>query len=139
MKLTGIASYFVITVLVAVISPVMAVPMPPVPTEPIYFEPPIVKATQEIRQQSCVQIDSSIRYLLPYQYSYKPEFHQDGANKIATAAITTDLIPVIGEWIGFAYLGYSALVEEKEERRIIQIKQQIAMLQQVKAEKHCFE
>jgi hypothetical protein len=31
------------------------------------------------------------------------------------------------------------LVEEKEQRRMLQVEQKIGMLQQVKAEKHCFE
>jgi len=145
MKITGLVYSAVIAISFIASVPVMAVPMPPVPTEPIYYEPPIVDATQEIRQQSCAQIDNSIRYLHPYQYTYKPGFYEDGSNKIATAMITVDslpivgTLPIIGEWLGFAYLGYSALVDEKEERRILQVKQQIAMLQQVKAEKHCYE
>ena len=145
MKVMELIYYVVITALLSVVSPVMAVPMPPVPLEPIYYEPPVVVATQEIRQQSCAQIDNSIRYLHPYLYTYKPGFYDDGANKVATAMITMEslpivgTLPIIGEWLGFAYLGYSALVEEKEQRRILQVKQQIAMLQQVKAERHCFE
>jgi hypothetical protein len=129
-------NYVIATFLFIVMSPAMAVPMPPVPTEPIYFEPPVVDATEEIRQQSCVQIDTSIRYLQPYTYTYKPDYYQDGTNKFATGMIP---IEPIGAWLGFAYLGYSALVDEKESRRIIEVKQQIAMLRQVKAEKHCFE
>jgi hypothetical protein len=126
-------------------STLLAVPMPPIPTEPIYFEPPIVEVTEQIRQQSCVQIDNNIRYLQPYKYSYKPDFYQDDANKVAAAMVTMEslpvvgTLPVVGEWLGFIYLGYSAFVDEKEERRILDVKQQIAMLQQVKAEKHCFE
>ncbi len=145
MKIFGLAAYVAAAVLLTVSSSVVAVPMPPIPTEPIYYEPPIVEATDAIRQQSCAQIDNNIRYLHPYQYTYKPGFYEDGANKIATAMITVDslpivgTIPVVGEWLGFAYLGYSALVDEKEQRRILQVKQQIAMLQQVKAEKHCYE
>lgn len=145
MRLKGSTYILLTTVLLAVNSSVMSVPMPPVPTEPIYFEPPIVEVTNQIRQQSCVQIDNSIRYLHPYQYSYKPDFYEDDANKIATAMITVEslpiigTVPIVGEWLGFAYLGYSAMVDEKEQRRILQVKQHIAMLQQVKAEKHCFE
>ena len=99
----------------------------------------------EIKHLNCVALDNNIRYLHPYRYSYKPGFYQDDANKIATALITVDslpvigTIPVIGEWIGFTYLAYSSLVEEKEQRRMRQVEQQIAMLQQVKSEKHCFE
>ncbi|MFW5451018.1 MAG: hypothetical protein ACKE9I_05420 [Methylophagaceae bacterium] len=117
----------------------------PIPSEPIYFEPPVVEATDDIRQLSCVTLDNNIRYLHPYRYSYKPNFYQDDANKIATTLITIDslpvigTVPIIGEWVGFTYLAYSALVDEKEQRRMLQIEQQIAMLQQVKAEKHCFE
>jgi len=118
---------------------VEAVVLPPVPTEPIYFEPPVVEATDDIRQMSCVDLDSNIRYLHPYRYSYKPEFYQDESNQLATAFIMFDSVPVIKGLFGFVYLGYSSLVEEKEQRRTLLVEQQISMLQQVKAEKHCFE
>ncbi|MBE0439855.1 MAG: hypothetical protein IBX57_08900 [Gammaproteobacteria bacterium] len=116
-----------------------AVILPPVSTEPIYFEPPIVEVTDTVRQMSCVTLDNTIRYLHPYRYSYKPEFYQDESNQLATAFIMFDSVPVIKGLFGFVYLGYSSLVEEKEQRRILLIEQQISMLQQVKAEKHCFE
>jgi hypothetical protein len=118
---------------------VEAVPMPPVPLDPIDFEPPVEVATDEIYQQSCVQLDNEIRYLQPYRYIYKPEFHQDGANQIATTLIVFDSVPIVHGLFGFAYLGYSALVEEKEQRRMLEVEQQVTSLQQVKAEKHCFE
>jgi hypothetical protein len=117
----------------------MAVALPPVPTEPIYFEPSTLDIPSEIKAMSCVQLDSSIRYLQPDLYTYKEKFHYDKANQIAVSLVTADLIPILGEWLGIAYLGYSALVEEKENRRIINVKHKVAMLQQLKAEKHCFE
>lgn len=121
-------------------SPILlAIPMPPVPLEPIYFEPPVAQPTEEIRNSSCVDLDNAIRYLQPYRYSYKPEFYQDGFNKVATAAISLDHVLALNGILGFAYLGYSALVEEKEERRILGVEQQVTMFQQLKAEKHCFE
>jgi len=116
---------------------VLALTIPPVPTEPIYFEPPIVEATDEVTQMSCVALDNNIRYLHPYRYTYKPGFYEDDANKLATSLVMFDNL--LDGWLGFAYMGYSALVEEKEQRRMLQVEQQIAMLQQVKAEKHCFE
>ncbi|RKZ77703.1 MAG: hypothetical protein DRQ35_07195 [Gammaproteobacteria bacterium] len=116
---------------------VLALTIPPVPTEPIYFEPPIVEATDEVTQMSCVALDNNIRYLHPYRYTYKPGFYEDDANKLATSLVAFDNL--LDGWLGFAYMGYSALVEEKEQRRMLQVEQQIAMLQQVKAEKHCFE
>lgn len=122
-----------------VIASVQAVPMPPVPLEPIYFEPPVVAATDEIYQQSCVQLDNAIRYLQPYRYTYKPEFYEDGANQVAATLIVFDSVPIVHGLLGFAYLGYSALVEEKEQRRMLQVEQKVALLQRVKAEKHCFE
>lgn len=128
-----------------IVSTVQAVPMPPVPLEPIYFEPPVEAATDEVYLQSCVQLDNAIRYLHPYRYTYKPGFHEDGANKIAATLIAFDSVPilsslpVIGDFLGLAYMGYSGLVEEKEQRRMLVVEQKIAMLQQVKAEKHCFE
>tara|TARA_R110001606_G_scaffold361754_7_gene515334 strand:+ start:252878 stop:253297 length:420 start_codon:yes stop_codon:yes gene_type:complete len=121
------------------IAAVQAVPMPPVPLEPIYFEPPVELATDEIYQQSCVQLDNAIRYLQPYRYTYKPEFHEDGANQVATALIVFDSVPIVHGLLGLAYLGYSGLVEEKEQRRMLEVEQKIAMYQQVKSEKHCFE
>ena len=116
---------------------VLALTIPPVPTEPIYFEPPIVEATDEVTQMSCVALDNNIRYLHPYRYTYKPGFYEDDANKLATSLVAFDNL--LDGWLGFAYMGYLALVEEKEQRRMLQVEQQIAMLQQVKAEKHCFE
>jgi hypothetical protein len=122
-----------------VMNSVQALPMPPVPLEPIYFEPPVEVATEEIYQQSCVQLDNAIRYLQPYRYTYKPQFHDDGANQIATTLIVFDSVPIVHGLLGFAYLGYSALVEEKEQRRMLEVEQKVALFQQVKAEKHCFE
>jgi hypothetical protein len=119
--------------------PVLALTPVPVPTEPIYYEPPIVEITDEIRKHSCVEIDGAINQLHPYRYSYKPDFYNDGSNKLAATLIVFDSIPIVEGWLGLAYLGYSSLVDEKEARRTQQIEQKIAMLQRVKAEKHCFE
>jgi hypothetical protein len=119
--------------------PVQALTPVPVPTEPIYYEPPIVEITDEIRKHSCVEIDGAINQLHPYRYSYKPDFYADGSNKLAATLIVFDTIPIVEGWLGLAYLGYSSLVDEKEARRTQQIEQKIAMLQRVKAEKHCFE
>jgi len=122
-----------------VVAAAQAIPMPPVPLEPIYFEPPVETATDELHQQSCVQLDNAVRYLQPYRYTYKPEFHDDGANQIAATLVIFDSVPVVNGLLGLAYLGYSGLVEEKEQRRMLQVEQKVALLQQVKAEKHCFE
>jgi hypothetical protein len=119
--------------------PVQALTPVPVPTEPIYYEPPVVEITDEIRKHSCVEIDGAINQLHPYRYSYKPDFYADGSNKLAATLIVFDTIPIVEGWLGLAYLGYSSLVDEKEARRTQQIEQKIAMLQRVKAEKHCFE
>jgi hypothetical protein len=115
------------------------VPMPPIPIEPIYFEPPIVQASTEQKQLNCIELDNTIRYLHPYRYSYKPRFYGDKANTIAATLITVDSVPIVGGLLGLGYLGYSSLVEEKESRRMLNIEQQISMLQQLKAELHCFE
>jgi len=109
--------------------------MPPVPTEPIYFEPPVVQASVDIRGQSCIELDNAIRYLQPYRYSYKPDYYADTGNTIAASTIVLDKVGLLGG----GYLIYSRLVEEKEQRRMLGVEQQIAMIQQVKAEKHCFE
>jgi len=176
---------------------VEALPLPSVPTEPIYFEPSVEQASALIMQQSCVSLDNTIRYLHPHRYSYKSDFYQDKFNQVAVAMMLTGNIPFIkGGIIGAAYLGYayfmdekekypvkdselkpepkskeqqarkiasqviialttlsavesaglglsylaySSLVDEKEQRRMLQVEQQISMLQQIKAEKHCFE
>jgi hypothetical protein len=117
----------------------VAVTLPSIPLEPIYFEPPIKHAEQADYQLNCVQIDNAIRSLHPYQYSYKPGFYDDDANKVAVVLAVTDIVPIFKGLAGFAYLGYSAMVEEQEQRRILDVSQQMAMLQQLKAEKHCFE
>lgn len=119
--------------------PVQALTLIPVPTEPVYYEPPVVGITDEIRKHSCVEIDGAINQLHPYRYSYKPDYYEDGSNKLAVALIAFDTVPIVEGWLGLAYLGYSSLVDEKEVRRREQIEQKIAMLQRVKAEKHCFE
>ena len=77
--------------------------------------------------------DAAIRAIHPYRYSYKPKFGQDRYNAIAVASVG------INGMLSAAFLGYSSIVEDKEQRRILGVEQQIAMLQQVKAEKHCFE
>lgn len=105
--------------------------------EPIYFEPPVVKAEESLYLKSCVQIDNDIRSLHPYRYSYKPKFTEDTYNAIAVRSIAFDYS--LNGMLSAAYLGYSALVEDREQRRMLQVEQQISMLQQVKAEKHCFE
>ena len=130
---------FLAVLTIAITPTIQAIPMPPVPLEPMYFEPPVVNASDEIRNQSCVELDNAIRYLHPYRYTYKEGFYQDDYNKIATAAITLDSIPIVQGLLGLSYLAYSSLVEEKEARRLLMVEQQIAMFQQVKAEKHCFE
>jgi len=116
-----------------------ALTLPPVPTEPIYFEPPIVQTDQQTRALSCYQIDNAINQLHPYRYTYKPDFYNDGTNKLATALVVFDSIPIVDGWLGLGYLGYSALVSEKEDRRQLHVEQEIAALQRVKAEKHCYE
>lgn len=120
-------------------SSVSALTLPPVPTEPIYFEPPVVQADQQTKALNCHQIDSVINQLHPYRYTYKPDYYNDGSNKLATALVVFDSIPIVEGWLGLGYLGYSALVSEKEDRRQLHIEQEIAALQRVKAEKHCYE
>lgn len=116
-----------------------AMSLPPVPTEPIYFEPPVVHAESEVKALSCYDLDMAINQLHPYRYSYKPQFYEDGTNKLATAMVIFDSVPLVEGWLGLGYLGYSALVDEKEDRRQLHVEQQIASLQRVKAEKHCYE
>lgn len=126
-------------VLLSLSLPAQALTAIPVPTEPIYYEPPVVEISPEVRQYSCAEIDGAINQLHPYRYSYKPGYYQDGSNKLAAALITFDSIPIVEGWLGLAYLGYSSLVDEKEARRTQAVEQKIAMLQRVKAEKHCYE
>ncbi|PHS29950.1 MAG: hypothetical protein COA95_10545 [Methylophaga sp.] len=111
------------------------VAIPPIPIEPLYFEPPIVEATQEDKQLNCVELDKTIRYLHPYRYTYKDKFYEDNMNVVAATVIASDFIPLIG----LGYLTYSSMVEEKENRRMLNIEQKISMLQQLKSELHCFE
>ncbi len=118
---------------------VSAITLPNVPLEPIYFEPPVIERNEQLNQMSCVGLDNALRMMQPYRYSYKAPFYEDNANKVAAALITVDAIPIVNGLAGMAYLGYSASVEEKEKRRQILVEQRIALLQQLKAEKYCFE
>lgn len=129
----------IVVMFAAVSMPLAAMTLPPVPTEPIYFEPPVVTADAETKALSCYQLDAAIHRLHPYRYSYKPHYYKDDMNKIATALVVFDSIPVVEGWLGLGYLGYSALVDEKEDRRQLHVEQQIAALQRVKATKHCYE
>lgn len=131
--------FLVLPIYLLWLSSVSALTLPPVPTEPIYFEPPVVQADQQTMSLSCYQIDSVINQLHPYRYTYKPDYYNDGTNKVATALVVFDSIPIVEGWLGLGYLGYSALVSEKEDRRQLHIEQEIAALQRVKAEKHCYE
>jgi len=125
--------------LIVLSQPVLALTLPPVPTEPIYFEPPVVAPEADMRTLSCAELDMNINQLHPYRYSYKPGFYEDGSNKLATALVVFDSVPIVEGWLGLGFLGYSALVGEKEDRRQLHVEQQIASLQQLKAEKHCYE
>ena len=135
MKLKINITQFILGICISL--PVIAIPMPPVPTEPIYLEPPIVEANEAMSNSSCIQLESAIRTLSPYRYTYKPRFSEDPYNTIAVASVAFDIS--LNGALSAAFLGYSALVEDKEQRRILGVEQQIAMLQQLKAEKHCFE
>lgn len=44
-------------------STAIALTLPAVPMEPIYFEPPVIKATDDLVQLSCVDLDNNIRHL----------------------------------------------------------------------------
>jgi len=102
--------------------------------EPIQLDPPEVESTEDTRLKSCVQLDNEIRYLKPYSYTHKVRFTEDKYNAAAVNSVYS-----LNGVLSFAYLGYAALVESKEQRQRLQIEQKIAMLQRVKAEKHCFE
>jgi hypothetical protein len=116
-----------------------AVTLPPVPTAPIYYEPFVIEADAATQTLSCAQLDHAINALHPYRYTHKPDFYQDGFNQKATALIAFDVIPVVEGWLGLGLLGYSALVGEKESRRQLIVEHQIASLQHVKAQQHCYE
>lgn len=119
--------------------PVRAMTLPPVPTEPLYYEPPVVKPAEAELRYDCYQLDRAINELHPYRYTYKPNFYNDGSNKMAASLIVFDNIPLLEGWLGIGYLAYSALLDEKEARRTENIEQQIRMLQRLKAEQHCFQ
>ena len=121
------------------IASAVAVTLPAVPLEPIYFEPPVIERNPEVEQLSCIGLDNTIRNMQPYRYSYKAHFYEDDTNKMATTMVMLDFIPVVQGLAGFAYLGYSVSVEEKEQRRTLLVEQRIALLQQLKAERQCFE
>ncbi len=131
--------FFVGLIICASWLPAQAMVLPAVPTEPLYYEPPIVKPAEAEQRYDCYQLDRAINELQPYRYTYKPNFYNDGSNKLATTLIAFDSIPLLEGWFGIGYLGYSALLDEKEARRTENVEQQIRMLQRLKAEQHCFE
>lgn len=130
---------FCLVVLASLPFSLNAMTIPPIPTEPLYYEPPIVEIDERARQASCLEIDNAINQLHPYRYTYKPNFYRDRSNKFATTLVFFDSIPLVEGWLGLAYLGYSSALEEKEARRMQSVEQEIAMLQRVKAEKFCFQ
>jgi len=131
--------FFVSLFIYSVWLPVQAMTLPPVPTEPLYYEPPVVKPAEAEQRYDCYQLDRAINELHPYRYTYKPNFYTDGSNKLATSLIAFDSIPLLEGWLGIGYLAYSTLLDEKEARRTENIEQQVRMLQRLKAEQHCFE
>ncbi|HSG92953.1 MAG TPA: hypothetical protein VK999_04515 [Methylotenera sp.] len=135
MKQVFFASLIILTTWV----PVQAMTLPPVPTEPLYYEPPVVKPAEAEQRYDCYQLDRAINELHPYRYTYKPNFYSDGSNKLAASLIVFDSIPLVEGWLGIGYLAYSAMLDEKEARRTENIEQQIRMLQRLKAEQHCFQ
>lgn len=135
MKQVLFASLIILTIWV----PVHAMTLPPVPTEPLYYEPPVVKPAEAEQRYDCYQLDRAINELHPYRYTYKPNFYSDGSNKLAASLIVFDSIPLLEGWLGIGYLAYSAMLDEKEARRTENIEQQIRMLQRLKAEQHCFQ
>ncbi len=131
--------FFAGLIVMAAWLPAQAMTLPPVPTEPLYYEPPIVKPAEAEQRYDCYQLDRAINELHPYRYTYKPNFYSDGSNKLAASLIIVDSIPLVEGWLGIGYLAYSSLLDEKEARRTENIEQQIRMLQRLKAEQHCFE
>lgn len=99
----------------------------------------MIERNEQVEKLGCVGLDNTIRNMQPYRYTYKAPFYEDDANKVVAAMVTLDFIPVVQGLAGVAYLGYSATVEEKEQRRMLLVGQRIALLQQIKAEKQCFE
>lgn len=131
--------FFVGLIMLTAWLPAQAMTLPPVPTEPLYYEPPVVKPAEAEKRYDCYQLDRAINELHPYRYTYKPNFYSDDSNKLATSLIAFDSIPLLEGWLGIGYLAYSALLDEKEARRTENIEQQISMLQRLKAEQHCFQ
>jgi len=139
MRLHSIQKLASLVLLLSLGTATQALTLPDVPLEPIYFAPPVIERNAQIEQLSCVGLDNTICNMQPYRYSYKEPFYEDDANKVAAAMVTMDFVPILQGLAGVAYLGYSATVEEKEQRRMLLVEQRIALLQQLKAEKKCFE
>jgi len=118
---------------------IQALAVADVPLEPIYFEPPVIERNAQIEQLSCVGLDNTIRNMQPYRYSYREPFYGDNTNKVVAAMVTMDFGLILQGLAGVACLWYSATVEEKEQSRMLLVEQRTALLQQLKAEKQCFE
>ncbi len=82
---------------------------------------------------TCAQLDREISRVTPYTYNYRPDFDQDpyvGASIIASATFS---------FIGYGYLGFRAVGDFGEDKRIQSANSRIDDLRRLKAEKYCYE
>ena len=105
--------------------------------DPAYFNP--YRSPKPVSHQaedtalSCAQLDREISMVTPHTYNYRPDFDQDpyvGASIIASATFSM---------IGYGYLGFRAVGDFVEEKRIHSANSRIEELRRLKAEKYCYE
>jgi hypothetical protein len=118
--------------------PALALTQIPLPSDPIYYEPPVEQVTEEQQVYSCAQLELAINQLHPYRYSYQPNYYRDPVNQVASTVLIVETVPLNG-LVSAALFTYSALMDEKEKRRTLSVEQQISALQNLKAQKHCYE
>lgn len=98
----------------------------------LYPHPPSPVYQSGDRELSCEQLDTALTALEPLTYSYKPSFYRDPAHGAA-------ILVGMAESAAWSYFIYSGLAEYYDQKRIIDTQHRIAVLRQLKANRHCYE
>jgi hypothetical protein len=103
------------------------------PDVDLYRQPYVPNPTVYDRLKDCRQLELELRALQPKTYSYKPGFYEDPKQGAALWVGTTMF------WPAYGVLVWGAVTEYDEQGRKINSENRIAELQQLKADRRCFE
>ena len=99
----------------------------------LYSHARALDISAEDRRLSCLDLEGELRELEPLSYNSHPNFYEDGYQG-ASIVLGTMVSP-----IAYGLSGYSTTRGYVEAGRVSKIKQRIAVLRELKAQKHCFE